>query len=109
MPSLDPFFRPRSIAVVGASRRPNTIGFQIVDNLLRHGYTGVIYPVNPHATAVHSIGAYPSVGAIPGEVELAVVVVPKDLDRAAADALRAYADIAGEAPAEGKRGRRHAQ
>ena len=78
MPSLDAFFRPRSIAVVGASRRPNTIGYQIVDNLLRHGYTGVIYPVNPSAKAVHSIAAYPSVGDIPGEVELAVIVVPKE-------------------------------
>jgi acetyl coenzyme A synthetase (ADP forming)-like protein len=78
MPSLDPFFRPRSIAVVGASRRPNTIGYQIVDNLIRHGYTGVVYPVNPSASAVHSIAAYPSVGDIPGEVELAVIVVPKE-------------------------------
>ena len=78
MPFLDPFFRPRSIAVVGASRRPNTIGYQIVDNLLRHGYTGVIYPVNPGATVVHSIAAYPTVGDIPGDVDLAVIVVPKE-------------------------------
>ena len=47
--SLDAFFQPRSIAVIGASRRPDTIGYQIVDNLLRHGYTGVVYPVNPGA------------------------------------------------------------
>jgi acetyl coenzyme A synthetase (ADP forming)-like protein len=64
--------------VVGASRRPNTIGYQIVDNLIRHGYTGVVYPVNPNAHAVHSIAAYPSVTAIPGTVDLAVVVVPKE-------------------------------
>jgi acetyltransferase len=64
--------------VVGASRRPDTIGYQIVDNLLRHGYTGVVYPVNPNAVAIHSIPAYPSVVAIPGEVDLAVIVVPKD-------------------------------
>ena len=78
MSSLDTFFHPRSIAVVGASRRPHTIGYQIVDNLLIHGFTGVVYPVNPFATAVHSIPAYPSVSAIPGEVDLAVVVVPKE-------------------------------
>jgi len=77
--SLDSLFRPHSIAVVGASRRPDTIGYQIVDNLLRHGYTGVVYPVNPRARSVHSIPAFPSVSAIPGEVDLAVVVVPKDL------------------------------
>ncbi len=49
-----------------------------MDNLLRHGYTGVVYPVNPNAVAIHSIPAYPSVVAIPGEVDLAVIVVPKD-------------------------------
>ncbi|MFQ5535828.1 MAG: acetate--CoA ligase family protein [Gemmatimonadota bacterium] len=75
---LDAFFHPRSIAVVGASRRPNTIGWQIVDNLLRHGYTGILYPVNPNAPAVHSIPAYPSVEEIPGPVDLAVIVVPKE-------------------------------
>ncbi len=76
--SLDPVFRPRSIAVVGASRRPDTIGHQIVDNLLRHGYTGVVYPVNPGAPAVHSVRAYPTVADVPGELDLAVVVVPKE-------------------------------
>jgi len=76
--SLDPLFRARSVAVVGASRRPNTIGYQIVDNLLRHGYTGVVYPVNPSAQAVHSIAAYPSVLAIPGTIDMAVIVVPKE-------------------------------
>ncbi len=78
MTTLDPLFRARSIAVVGASRRPNTIGYQIVDNLLRHGYTGVVYPVNPSAAAIHSIAAYPSVKDIPGPVDMAVIVVPKD-------------------------------
>ncbi len=75
--SLDSIFRPRSIAVVGASRRAHTIGHQIIDNLLSHGYTGVLYPVNPSAPAVHAVPAYPSVRAIPGEVDLAVIVVPK--------------------------------
>ncbi len=76
--SLDPFFGPRSVAVIGASRRPNTIGYQIVDNLLRHGYTGVVYPVNPGAAAVHSVPAFPSVTSIPAPVDLAIVVVPKE-------------------------------
>lgn len=76
--TLDALFRPRSVAVIGTSRRPGTIGHQILQNILRHGYTGVVYPVNPKAEAVHSIRAYPSVGAIPGPVELAVIVVPKE-------------------------------
>jgi acetyl coenzyme A synthetase (ADP forming)-like protein len=75
--TLEPFFRPASVAVVGASRRSGTIGHQILHNLLRHGYQGVVYPVNPTARAVHSVPAYASVGDIPGPVDLAVIVVPK--------------------------------
>lgn len=78
MPQLDALLAPRTVAVVGASRRPGTIGWQILDNLLRHGYGGAVHPVNPGAPAVHSIRAYPSVEAIPDEVDLAVVVVPKE-------------------------------
>ena len=55
---LDPILRPRSVAVVGASRQENTIGWQILDNLLRHGFHGAVYPVNPKAAAVHSVTAY---------------------------------------------------
>jgi acetate---CoA ligase (ADP-forming) len=64
--------------VVGASRRPGTIGFQIVANLLKYGYEGVVYPVNPKAGSIHAVPAYASVADIPGEVDLAVVVVPKE-------------------------------
>jgi acetyl coenzyme A synthetase (ADP forming)-like protein len=76
--SLDPLFRPDSVAVIGASRSSGTIGYQIVDNLVSHGYQGVIYPVNLKARAIHSIPAYPSIAAIPGPVDMAVVVVPKE-------------------------------
>jgi acetate---CoA ligase (ADP-forming) len=76
--TLDAILRPASIAVVGASRQAGTIGHQVVANLVRHGYTGVVYPVNPKATSIHSIQAYPSVTHIPWEVDMAVVVVPKE-------------------------------
>jgi acetate---CoA ligase (ADP-forming) len=76
--TLDAILRPRSIAVVGASRTPGTIGYQVVANLVRHGYTGVVYPVNPKANSIHSIPAYASVADIPGSVDMAVVVVPKE-------------------------------
>lgn len=76
--SLDPVFRPGSVAVIGASRTPGTVGYQIVENLVRHGYRGAVYPVNPKARAIHSIPAYPSVSAIPDEIDLAVIVVPKE-------------------------------
>lgn len=77
-PSLDPLFRPESVAVIGASRNPGTIGFQIVDNLVRHGFQGIVYPVNPNARFIHSFPAFPSISAVPGPVDMAVVVVPKE-------------------------------
>jgi acetate---CoA ligase (ADP-forming) len=76
--TLDAILRPRSIAVIGASRRAGTIGYQIVANLLRHGYEGVVYPVNPKAGSIHAVPAYASVADIPGDVDLGMVVVPKE-------------------------------
>ncbi|UCD23239.1 MAG: acetate--CoA ligase family protein [Gemmatimonadota bacterium] len=85
MNSLDPILRPKSIAVIGASRNQNTIGWHILDNLLENGFPGPVYPVNPKAEAIHSIRAYPSIGAVPGAVDLAVIVVPKDFVLAVAE------------------------
>jgi acetyltransferase len=76
--SLDPILRPRSIAVVGASRRSGTIGHQIVANLVRHGFTGPVFPVNPTAASINAMHAWPSVSAIPEPVDMAVVAVPKE-------------------------------
>ncbi len=76
--SLRPFFRPRSIAVIGASRRPGTVGHQIVENLVRHGFQGPVYPVNPRARSIHSVPAWRSVRELPETVDLAVIVVPKE-------------------------------
>ena len=56
--ALDALLKPRSIVVVGASRQQNTIGNQIVTNLVAHGFTGAVYPVNPRATSVGSIPAF---------------------------------------------------
>jgi acetyl coenzyme A synthetase (ADP forming)-like protein len=77
--TLRVILEPRSIAVVGASRRPDTIGYVILDSLLRDGFTGAVYPVNPRADVVHSMRAYPSIADLPGPVDLAVIVVPKEL------------------------------
>src|SRR5262245_36921523 len=75
---LDALLRPRSVAVIGASRRPGSIGAAIFRNLLAHGFDGPVYPVNPSASVVQSVLAWPSVGAIPGDVDLAVIVVPAE-------------------------------
>ncbi len=74
---LDPILSPSSIAVVGASRSPKTMGHQILANLIRYEFTGTVYPVNPSAPSVHSIRAWPSVSALPDPVDLAVICVPK--------------------------------
>jgi acetyl coenzyme A synthetase (ADP forming)-like protein len=79
MGNLDAIFRPRSVAVVGASRDRGSIGFSIVHNLVRGEFAGAIYPVNPKASAIHSLKCYPSLSAIPDPIDLAVVTVPRAL------------------------------
>ena len=76
MPALDPLLRPRSIAVIGASRRRESIGGAILHNLLEQGFQGPVYPVNPSASHVQSIPAYPDIDAVPVPVDLAVIVIP---------------------------------
>jgi len=78
MTTLDPILKPRSIAVIGASRMSNTIGHQIFANLLQYGFTGAVYPVNPNASSIQSVRAYPNIGALPEPIDLAVIVVPKE-------------------------------
>jgi acetyl coenzyme A synthetase (ADP forming)-like protein len=76
---LDRIFSPRSVAVVGASRRRDSLGFRLLHNLLANELNGAIFPVNPHAGAIHSLKCYPAVAAIPDPIDLAVVMVPRDL------------------------------
>lgn len=73
--ALSRFFTPRSIAVVGASGRRGSVGGELFHNLLESGLEGPVYPVSPHPV-VHSVPAYPTVDAIPGPVDLAVIAVP---------------------------------
>jgi acetyltransferase len=75
---LDAIFRPRSVAVIGASRKRQTIGREILANLVNYGFAGPVYPVNPTADAIHSIRCYRTIGEIPGPVDLAIVTVAKD-------------------------------
>lgn len=76
--SLDAIFRPRSVAVIGASRQKQTIGREILRNLVDFEFHGPVYPVNPAADVVHSMPCYASVLDIPAEVDLAVITVPRD-------------------------------
>jgi acetyltransferase len=74
---LDRLFRPSSVAVIGASRRLGSLGWQILHNLVAGGFAGKVFPVNPHAEVLHSIKCHRSVAAIEDEVDLAIVTIPK--------------------------------
>ncbi|MEU7863970.1 GNAT family N-acetyltransferase [Nonomuraea sp. NPDC049141] len=74
--SLARVLEPRSVAVIGASRDSSGVGHRVLRNLIDGGFTGPIYPVNPNATEVAGLACHPNVGAIPGEVDLAVIAVP---------------------------------
>jgi len=69
------FFRPSSVAVIGASESEGSLGGQIIANLL-HGYKEPIYPVNPNYKEIKGLRCFPTVDAIPAPVEMAIIIVP---------------------------------
>ena len=73
---LNNFFNPQSIAVIGASRTPGKVGYDILKNIIQYGYEGAVYPINPSAGEILGRKSYPSLQDVPGKVDLAVVVVP---------------------------------
>jgi acyl-CoA synthetase (NDP forming) len=88
------FFSPASIAVVGASDKPNKAGTVMVKNLRRLGYAGAVYPVNPRLAELSGYRCYPSLDSVPAEVETAVIAVPRqtvpeELRKAARKGVRA--------------------
>jgi acetate---CoA ligase (ADP-forming) len=79
--SLEAILKPRSIAVIGASRRKRSIGNTLFHNLLHQEFGGVVYPVNPKAEVVAAVQAYRSILDVPGEVDLAIIITPADTVR----------------------------
>ena len=73
------FLVPESIAVIGASRKRGTVGGEIFRNLLDGEFAGPVYPVNPKSPVIQSVPAYPTIGDVPGDVDMAVIVVPAPL------------------------------
>ncbi|MGB8982907.1 MAG: bifunctional acetate--CoA ligase family protein/GNAT family N-acetyltransferase [Anaerolineales bacterium] len=73
---LDAIFAPKSVAVVGATETPGSVGRTIVWNLISSSFGGTIYPVNPKRASILGIKAYPSLSAVPEVVDLIVVVTP---------------------------------
>lgn len=76
--SIERLLRPRSVAVVGASREPGTVGHAVFRNVVAAGFEGPVYPVNAATRHVASVRAFASVTDIPDEVDLAVIAVPAD-------------------------------
>ncbi|MCX7912073.1 MAG: CoA-binding protein, partial [Dehalococcoidales bacterium] len=62
---LEPFFEPESVAIIGASRQAGKGGYNVIENLLRLGYPGKIFPVNPQAEEVLGIPCYPAISRLP--------------------------------------------
>lgn len=72
---IESIMSPESIAVVGATNRPGSVGYAVFANILNAGYQGILYPVNPRAKSIQSVRAYPRLMHIPDEVDLAVIIV----------------------------------
>lgn len=74
MPALDVLFKPKSVAVIGASRTPGKIGYAILDSIKR-SFSGKIYPINPEAAEIMGLTVYPSVLNVEEPVDLAVIAI----------------------------------
>src|SRR4051794_23991439 len=73
---LNAIFAPQSVAVIGASEKPGSVGRTILWNLISSPFGGTVYPVNPNRPSILGVKAYPHLAAIPDAVDLAVVVTP---------------------------------
>ena len=93
--SLDLLMRPSSVAMIGASADVTRIGGRALRHLREAGFSGDIYPVNPGRDEVQGLKAYPSVDAIPGRVDCAVLALPTDAVLPAVEACARTALISG--------------
>jgi len=73
---LDGLFKPKSIAVIGASAKPGKIGYTVVKNLLQDKFEGSIYPINPDGGEIQGLKCYPSILDVPGPVDAAAITIP---------------------------------
>jgi len=74
--SLESFFNPQSIAIVGASRQKSKVGYEILANIVKAGYKGGIFPVNPNTDTIEGIKCYPDLESIPDTPDLVIIIVP---------------------------------
>jgi acetyl coenzyme A synthetase (ADP forming)-like protein len=76
---LEVFSDPQAVAVIGASRTPGKLGYSVLQNVIQHGFKGAIYPINPQADELLGHKCYFSVLAVPGPIDLAIILVPSQL------------------------------
>jgi acetyltransferase len=76
--TLHAIFNPRSIAVIGASDVPGKWGHRMLDRPMKTGFPGAIYPINPGKQEILGLKAYPRVGAVSGDIDLAVITTPTE-------------------------------
>jgi acetyltransferase len=91
---IDTIFSPASIAIIGATNRPNSVGQAVVRNLIQAEFQGVLYPVHPKLKSIYGVKAYPTLTAIPDPVDLAVIIVKPE----------AVPDLLDEAKGKGVKG-----
>ncbi|KUG25600.1 putative acetyl-coa synthetase (adp-forming) [hydrocarbon metagenome] len=89
MENIKNFFYPKSICVVGASTKEKSIGYELLHTISNYGYKGIIYPVNPKAESVLGYKCYKSIEDIDGQIDLGIVVVPKQFAEDSVDSLLA--------------------
>ncbi len=82
--AVERFLRPHAVALIGASRRPATVGGEILRNICSGGFTGDVFPVNPAADTIQGLRAYASIADVPEPVDLVVIAIPAEQVCAAA-------------------------
>src|SRR4030042_981555 len=75
---LEVFSSPQAVAVIGASREPEKLGYHVLHNIVQYGYAehGAVYPINPNAKEILGLKCYPSVLVVPGAIDLAGIAIP---------------------------------
>lgn len=114
-PDLEKFFRPESIAIIGASSDRATINGKPLYYLKRHGYRGTIYPINPKYRSIDDLPCFPTIGDVPGPVDLALIavnyrLVPQVLEECVRRGVRfatIFSSGFAEAGEEGRRAQQH--
>ena len=74
--NLKKVFNPKSVAIVGASAEPAKVGYQVLNNVLKNGFKGKIYPINKKAKEILGVPCYPSLMDCPTDIDFAVIAVP---------------------------------